>query len=181
MSSAPSHAPRPRRPPDIAALLGVWERGSVRYVLIGSVAAHAHDVDSGQAGDLDSAPALDLENLQRLAAVLREIEAGLDPDAPFGHWDAGQDGEQRWVVDASTSTLRAARSTWQLDRAAVSRFERLCTSRDGNFDSVPEVSGAYDTLMQCIVPRWQGATPCGSLWLIQVDELLATLTIPRRQ
>lgn len=168
----------PKRPPDIAALLGVLERHGVRYVLIGSVAALAYGVDIGQAGDLDITPAIEVENLRHVAAALREIEAGLDPDAPFGHWDTGPDGEQRWMEDAPTPMLRAARAAWQPDPANVSSFDSLFTSRYGNFDIVPEVSGTYDTLMKRAVPMlaW-GYT----IWVVHVDELLAALTIPRRR
>ncbi len=172
------HTPHPKRPPDVATLLGILERHSVRYVLTGSVAALAYGVDIGQAGDLDITPALDVENLRRLAAVLREIEAGLDPDAPFGHWGTSPDGEKRWVVDEPTPALRAERAAWQPDPADVSSFDCLFTTRYGAFDIVPEVSGTYDHLMKCAVPMlvW-GYT----IWVVHVDELLAALTIPRRQ
>lgn len=178
MPSDLQHVPHPKRPPDVAALLGVLERHDVRYVLTGSVAALAYGLDIGQAGDLDITPALDIANLRRLAAVLGEIEAGLDPDAPFGHWDTGPDGEQHWVIDAPTPTLRAARAAWQPDLADASSFDSLFTSLYGNFDIVPDLSGTYDTLMHRAVPlqAW-GYT----IWVVHVDDLLASLTIPRRQ
>lgn len=178
MPSDLHYVPYPKRPPDVAALLGVLERHGVRYVLTGSVAALAYGVDIGQAGDLDITPALEAENLRHLAAVLREIEAGLDPDAPFGHWDTGQDGEQHWIVDAPTPTLRAARAAWQPDPADVSSFDSLFTSCYGNFDIVPELSGTYDTLMQraVLLQAW-GYT----IWVAHVNDLLASLTVPRRQ
>jgi hypothetical protein len=173
-----SHAAHAKRPPDIAALLGVLERHGVRYVLTGSVAALAYGVDIGQAGDLDITPALDAANLRHLATVLREIEAGLDPDAPFGHWDTGPDGERHWIVDAPTPELRAARAAWQPDPTDASSFDSLFTSRYGNFDVVPEVSGTYDTLRKRAIPLqvW-GYT----VEVVHIDELLAALTVPRRQ
>ncbi len=178
MSSDLPRVPHQKQPPDIAALLGALHRHNVRYVLTGSVAALAYGVDIGQAGDLDITPALDAENLQRLATVLREIEAGLDPDAPFGHWDTGPDGEKQWIVDAPTPELRAERAAWRPDPAKVSSFDCLFTSRYGAFDIVPKVSGAYDTLMKRAVSmQMWGYT----FWVVHVDELLAAITIPRRQ
>lgn len=167
----------PGRPPDIAELLGVLDRHGVRYVLAGSVAALAYGVDIGQAGDLDIIPALDAENLSRVATALREIEAGLDPDAPFGHWETRPDGERKWVADAPTPELQAQRANWRPDPTDVSTFDSLFCSRLGNIDVVPEISGAYDTLTKRATPmRVWGV----DVWVIHIDELLATLTAPRR-
>ena len=129
---------RTSRPPDIPALLGVLARHGVRYVLAGSVPALAYGAEIGQAGDLDIIPALDHENLNRLAAVLREIEAGSDPDAPFGHWETRPDGEHAWVADAPTPALQAQRVSWSPDPTDVSAFDALFSSRLGNLDIVPE-------------------------------------------
>lgn len=176
MSTNVQH-PHPKRAPDIPALAGMLDRHGVRYVLTGSVAALAYGVDIGQAGDLDITPALDVENLTRLAAVLREIEAGLDPDAPFGHWEPRPDGEQQWLVDAPTPELEARRASWSPDPTDASSFDSLFTSRLGNFDVVPAVSGTYDTLMKraVLMQAWGYA-----VWIVHVDELLAALTVPRR-
>ena len=55
---------------------------------------------------------------------------------------------------------------WQGDRMAA-----------GNFDVVPEVSGTYDALMQRAIrlPAYGQA-----IWVAHVDDLLATVTVPRR-
>lgn len=177
MSSNLPRTPHPKRPPDIAALVSILDRHGVRYVLTGSVAALAYGADIGVPGDLDITPALDVENLSQLAAVLREIEAGLDPEAPFGHWETRADGERRWAVDEPTLQLRAERASWHPDPANVSSFDNLFTSRYGNFDVVPEVSGTCDTLMKraVLLHAWDHA-----VWVVHVDELLAALTVPRR-
>src|SRR2546423_1563471 len=99
----------PDRSPDIPEILGLLHKHGVRYVLTGSVAALAYGVDIGHAGDLDITPALDHENLSRLRDVLTEIEAGLDPDDPFGHWETQPDGERKWVADQATPELLAGR------------------------------------------------------------------------
>jgi hypothetical protein len=61
-----------------------------------------YGIDIGVPGDLDITPALDPENLARLAAALLEMEAMLDPDSPPGHWETQPDGERKWVVDQLT-------------------------------------------------------------------------------
>ncbi len=167
----------PSRMPDVPELLRVLERHGVRYVLVGSVAARVYGADIGQPGDLDITPALDAENLGHLAAALREIDAELDPDAPFGHWETRPDGERKWVVDASTPELRAQRASWSPDPMDSSTFDHLVHSRLGNFDVVPEVGGTYDTLMKRAVQMRAWGCP---VWVVHVDELLAALTVPRR-
>jgi hypothetical protein len=79
--SAPQHPPRP---PDIPQLLRLLGNHQVRYVLTGSVALQVYGIDIGAPGDLDITPALDPDNLARLAAALLEMEAVLDPYSPAG-------------------------------------------------------------------------------------------------
>ncbi|MGH2516875.1 MAG: hypothetical protein ACRDHP_14580 [Ktedonobacterales bacterium] len=167
----------PTSPPDIPALLGILHRHGIRYILICSVAALAYGASVAQVGDLDITPALDAENLIRLGRVLQEIEAGLDSDAPFGHWETRQDGERKWVVDAATPELHAQRIAWHLDPADASTVDSLFCSRLGNFDVVPEVSGTYETLMKRAVRlrAWGYVVS-----VAHVDDLVAALTMPRR-
>ncbi|MGZ3599566.1 MAG: hypothetical protein ACXWQ5_07595 [Ktedonobacterales bacterium] len=167
----------PKRPPEIPELLGALARHGVRYVLTGSVAALAYGVEIGQAGDLDITPALDEVNLSRLGALLRDIEASLDPDGPMGHWETLPDGEKKWRVDAPTRESRAQQASWSPDPADVSTFDHLFCTRLGNFDVVPEVSGTYETLMKraARMDAWGH-----DIWVVHVDELLAALTVPRR-
>lgn len=166
-----------KRPPEIAELLGALAEHGVRYVLTGSVAALAYGADIGQAGDLDITPALDEENLRHLGALLQDIEASLDPDAPMGHWETLPDGEKKWRADQPTPDLREEMADWTPDPADVSTFDHLFCSRLGNFDVVPELSGTYERLMKRAVSleAWGYA-----LWVVHVDELLAALTVPRR-
>ncbi len=171
------HTQHPNRPPDIPGLLGVLERHGVRYVLTGSVAALLYGVDIGKAGDLDITPALDDENLRRLGGALREIEAGLDPDAPFGHWETRPDGERKWITDAATPELHARRVNWSPEPRDLSTFDHQFCSRLGNLDIVPEVAGTFDMLWKraCHMQAYGCA-----VWVVHVDELLAALTVPRR-
>jgi hypothetical protein len=171
------HVLHPKRSPDIPALLGILDRLGVRYVLTGSVAALLYGVEIGPVGDLDITPARDPANLRRLGTALLEIEAGLDPADPFGHWEPQPDGEQKWVADEATPELQTKRANWHPDPRDVSTFDRLFHSRLGNFDIVPEVSGPYEALMKRAVPMnaWGYA-----IWVVHIDELLAALTVPRR-
>ena len=172
-----THAQHPKRPPDIPALLEMLDRFGVRYVLVGSVAALAYGVDIGQAGDLDVTPALDPENLSRLANFLEEIEAGLDPNGIVGHWEIQPDGERKWVADEAAPELRAQQANWRPDASDASTFDSLFCSRLGNFDIVPDLSGDYETLKKRAVfmDVWGHG-----VWVVHIDELLAALTVPRR-
>ncbi|HEX8600572.1 MAG TPA: hypothetical protein VF952_18915 [Chloroflexia bacterium] len=167
----------PKRPPDIPGLLGMLDSHGIRYVLTGSVAAMAYGADIGQVGDLDITPALDHENLGRLGTLLVEIEAALDPDDPFGHWELQPDGERKWVADEATPELKARRANWRPDPADVSTFDNSFRSRRGNFDVVPELSGTYEMLMKRAVRlnAWGY-----DIWVVHIDELLAAITVPRR-
>ena len=94
-----------REPPDVTTLLGVLHEAGVDYVVTGSTAAMLHGVELVP-GDLDITPALDVDNLTRLAGVLESIDARQDPSAPFGHWVRGDDGEQHWVQPARAGSDR---------------------------------------------------------------------------
>jgi hypothetical protein len=61
---------------DPAALLRVLARHRVRFVVIGGIAAIAHGFPL-PTEDVDVTPARDVENLERLAAALRELDARL--------------------------------------------------------------------------------------------------------
>lgn len=171
------HIQHRRRPPDIPQLLTVLQTHQVRYVLIGSVAAQVHGVDVGMPGDLDVTPALDIANMQRLAAMLRDIDAVLDIDEPAGHWNTQPDGERTWITDELTSEIIAARAAWFANPHNISTVDHLFLSQHGNFDVVPELAGTYEVLMQrAIAAQAFGHT----VWVAYIDDLLATLTIPRR-
>jgi hypothetical protein len=59
----------------------------------------------------------------------------------------------------------------------IATLDQSFHTRYGNFDVVPEVSGTYDALMQRAIrlPAYGQA-----IWVAHVDDLLATVTVPRR-
>ena len=62
-------------------ILAALEQHRVRYVLIGGIAALARGA-SLLTEDVDITPAPDLENLERLAAALRDLDARIRVDEP---------------------------------------------------------------------------------------------------
>ena len=99
-------SPRPRVPPpplDVEALLSALDRHGVDYVLIGGLAARLHGSPL-LTEDIDITPAVDQENLTRLAAALRELEARLrgaeDVDFPL-------DDRSLASAETLTTTTRA--------------------------------------------------------------------------
>jgi hypothetical protein len=160
-----------RGPPDVAALIAALESHGVRYVLTGSVAAQLYGV-ALEPGDLDITPALDRANLSRLAALLQAIDA--TPDGPPGHWEMQPNGERRWVADDPPRES----SVWRPDPDDIASFDHLFRSRHGRFDVVPAISGTYNELL----PRATAIEAFGrAIHVAHIDDLLATLTIPRRE
>jgi hypothetical protein len=131
-----------------------------------------------QPGDFDITPALDPDNLTRLAQVLLELEARLPDTEEVGHWEIQGDGEKKWVSRKATPAELQKRAAWQPVPEDMSTLDSLFYTRYGDFDIVPELAGRYETLMQRarrLMVRGQ------EVWVIHVDELLAALTVPRRQ
>jgi hypothetical protein len=153
----------PRQPPDVPALLSLLDEHGVRYVVTGSGAAMLHGVELVP-GDLDVTPALDHENLERLAGLLEAIRAQPDPEA-FGHW--GEDG--RWVRREPTPEELVAKP----DPADPDSFDHLYESDHGAFDVVPRLAGTYDELRT-------RAVELDGVWVESIADLLATTTVPRR-
>jgi hypothetical protein len=160
-----------KRAPDLPALLEVLDKAALRYVVTGSVAALLYGVEL-EPGDLDITPALDPDNLQKLVAILEEIEA--TPES-LGHWETKPDGEKKWVEEEVTPEVLAS---WQPDLDDVTTFDHLFFTRLGNFDVVPEIAGDYEVLRQ-------GAVRTNAfgyeVWIAHVDDVLAKLTVPRRE
>jgi hypothetical protein len=164
-----------REPPDVGALVGLLNDHGVRYLVTGSVAAMLHGV-ALEPGDLDITPARDRDNLERLATVLRLIDARQDPNAGFGEWQARPNREQRWVQRQPTPDDIAARTEWKPDPDDPGSFDHLLASRYGSIDVVPEVSGTYEYLMpRAVAIEAHGQT----VWVEGVDDLLAIFTVPR--
>ena len=158
-------------------MLDVLDRHGVLYVVTGSVAALLHGVPL-EPGDLDVTPALDRENLERLARALEELGARQHPDEPFGRWEADDDGERRWVQFEPTAADREERARWRPDPADVASFDHLLCTRHGALDVVPEIAGTYDDLRpRAVVIERDGRRVC----VESIADLLATLTVPRRQ
>lgn len=169
-------SPSKRRPPDLPALFRVLAEHRVAYVVTGSAAALLLGVDLTP-GDLDIVPGLDRANLTRLAAALATIDARPDPDGPFGDWQMGPDGEQRWIEREPRPGEREARLDWQPDPADPASFDHLLGTRFGALDVAPEVSGRYAEL----VGRAEPVRAFGlEILAASIADQLATLTVARR-
>ena len=156
----------PRRTPDIPALLHALERHDVRCIVVGSVVALLRGVELTP-GDLDVVPATDRENLERLAAALREVEAR--PPGPFGAWTRRDDGGWKWVARPTTEAELAA---WRPDPDDPASFDQLFTTKHGDLDVVPRVCGTYEELL----PRAERLRLAGADVLVaQLDEVLSRI------
>jgi len=114
---------KPESPLDAERILRTLAEHKVDYVLIGGLAVQTHG-HVRTTNDADLVPAPDPDNLQRLAAALRSLEAQvLNP------------GEEDTEIDAK-----------MLPRATIWQF----TSRDGGIDVIHEVPGgrSYDELSE---------------------------------
>ena len=166
-----------RERPQVGALFRLLAGNDVRYVVTGSVAVLLHGVRLDP-GDLDITPALDRDNLARLARTLQAIEARPDPDGPFGEWLEESAGEWRWVERQPAAGEVEARRAWRADPGDPASFDELLRSRLGALDVVPRVSGTYDEL----APRAVQIEAFGARLLVEsIADLLATLTVPRRE
>jgi hypothetical protein len=166
-----------RKKPDVEALLDILNEHRVEYVVTGSAAALLHGV-ALEPGDLDITPALDHENLARLRRALEAIHAHQYEDAGFGHWETSVAGEHRWVTDQATPERIAARANWSPNPRDPTTFDYLLASDFGSIDIVPQISGTYEQL----APRAATVVRAGhSVRVETVSDLLATLTVPRRE
>jgi hypothetical protein len=158
-------------PPLVEAILKTLDEMEVAFVITGSVAAQLYGVDL-QPADLDIVPATDTGNLDRLLRVLDVLEAR--PPGPFGEWMALANGEVKWTA---RPTAEEEIQAWTPRVDDVSSLDHCYRSRFGNFDIVPSVTGTYEVLKKRAVqiPAF-GCHP----WVAHIDELLARLTVPRR-
>jgi hypothetical protein len=159
--------------PDTKKLIAILERHGVRYVLGGSVAASVWGLQVDTPGDLDIIPQVALDNLSRLAIALGEMEAR--PLGPFGHWTVIANGEFRWVTHPTTEEEL---DQWRPNTKDLLSFDHLFTTKHGNFDVVPEIAGTFDVLNERAIAREVGSIV---LRVCHVDDLLARITIPRRE
>lgn len=158
-------------------MLAVLDRFSVQYVVTGSVAALLLGVHL-EPGDLDVTPASDLENLERLAQALADLEARQYPDEPFGRWTTEESGERRWVTFEPTETDRQARAAWQPDPLDLDSFDHLLWTRLGTLDVVPEIAGTYADLRKRAL---NVEVDERTVAVESIEDQLATLTVPRRE
>lgn len=165
-----------RVPPDIPALLRVLQHHSVSFVLVGSVAVEACGADVGVPGDLDVVPALDRDNLQRLAAAMRQLEALSWPVT--GRWETDDHGEVRWI-EYDTDDPRRGQRLPPPDPDDISTYDSLFSTIHGELDIVPRISGAYDDLHDRASPlRVHGVD---GIRVMSIEDLLVHLTVPRRK
>lgn len=165
------------QPPDVPRLLEALDLFDIRYVLIGSIAAQLYGIEV-QPGDLDITPALNRENLTHLARLLLGIEATLPDTEEIGRWEVQPNGERKWISRKATEKDRLERGAWLPDPDDLSTLDHLFHTRYGNFDVVPELTGDYETLMKRAIRMNAHGR---EVWTAHVDELLAALTIPRRE
>lgn len=166
-----------KSPPDIPCLINILAEYHIRYVIVGSVAAQLYGAEV-QPGDFDIVPAQDLDNLTHLAQLLQNLEATLPDTDDTGHWEVQADGEKKWVSRKITPQERIQRAEWVPIPEDISTFDSLFHTRCGDFDIVPNLSGDYQMLMQRArkIPYHEH-----EVWLLNIDELLAALTVPRRK
>lgn len=155
--------------PDLRGLLQVLDRHGVAFVVAGSVGALAHGAEAVEPADLDIVPATDEANLRRLGEALAELEAVAAVET--GAWEAGADGEHRWIDDG------VARHPRPLDPADPDTFDHAFTTRLGRLDVVPRIAGPYARLRE----RATRARIAGrEAWVAHPIDLLAGMTGPRR-
>ena len=109
--------------------------------------------------------------------MLEHLEAR--PGSASGRWAVQPNGERKWVSDKLTAgEVAAFREAWRPEPDDLSTLDHLFTTRHGNLDVVPELAGSYDvlkaraTLMQVFKRE---------VYVANIDDLLATLTVPRRE
>lgn len=117
---------RPADPPlDVERILAAFDRHEVAYLLVGGVAARTHGA-TYPTYDLDCVADRALENLERVAAALRDLNARLRVH--------GLDDEEaaRLPVDLTGQTLAHMEiSTWRTDAGDLDVLAHL-RGRDGN-------------------------------------------------
>ncbi len=153
---------------DLAGLLAALDRDGIRFVVVGSAAALAHGLDAAP-NDLDIVPDTSPENLRRLDALLRSLDAEAQPE--IGEWRVDSAGERVWVRDGVVRRIE------QRDPESPITFDHTYETRLGRLDIVPEVAGGYASLSErartCALAgrRVQVAHPL---------DVLAGMTRPRR-
>jgi hypothetical protein len=145
---------------DIRTILQTLNSGEVRFVVTGSVAALAYDVPV-QPNDLDIAPDLTAENLERLAGVLAD-------------WGAKPEHDPNWPDSLSPEEC----AVWTPHPASPGRLDTVLETPHGRLDVVPWRSGWYLDLLQRATEREiEGVR----VLVAHPDDLLATMRMNKEK
>ena len=91
---------------DAATILDALEEHNVQYLVIGGFAVELHDVAVPPTRDIDITPAPNQDNLARLAAALRGLNARFRVvDGPQGGVEIPDGMATEWLADMMTVTL----------------------------------------------------------------------------
>lgn len=165
-----------RVPPDVPALLRMLKAHSVEFVLVGSVAVEAWGVDVGVPGDLDIVPETDRRNLERLVNAIRELNARSWPVT--GRWVSGDGGEVMWE-EYGDNDPRRGQPLPDADPDHIETFDSLFSTRHGELDIVPRISGTFEELIdRAAVLTVHGVD---NVDVMSIEDLLVQLTVPRRK
>lgn len=145
---------------DVGGILRTLQAANVHFVLTGSVAALAHGVPV-QPGDLDIAPDLSADNLERLAGVL----AG---------WDAKPNHDPNWPESLSPEEC----AVWTPYPATPGRLDTVLETPLGRLDVVPWRSGWYLDLLPRAIEREVEGVP---VLVAHPDDLLATMRMNKEK
>jgi len=119
------------RPLDAGPILATLDRHHVEYVLIGGFAAQQHGA-TRPTQDIDITPASDADNLARLAAALRDLDARIRvAEAPDG-----------LPFDTSAEALRG-----------VNMFNLRCPHGDFDISFTPAGTDGYPDLIRSATAR----------------------------
>ena len=143
---------------DVRALLTELQDAGIRHVLTGSVAAAAYGVRVSPR-DLDIAPDTEPANLERLAALLRRVEARPrhHPNWPFSEAEC-----ERWTPEPPTEE----------------NLDHLLDTRLGPLDVVPWRSGRYEELVgRALTLEADGLR----VLVAHPDDLVAKMTFPKQR
>ncbi len=121
--------PTDRPPLNLPALLAALHSGRVRWILTGSTVLAVYGADLTP-NDIDVTPALDPENLSRLADVL----AGMDATVAF---------DPSWANGPGLDECRA----WSASPATEKNLDHLFVTTHGLVDVPPRLCGTYDDLI----------------------------------
>jgi hypothetical protein len=155
--------------PDLSALLYELDDHGVAFVVGGSVAAMAHGSPDVEPGDLDIVPAIDADNLRRLADAIAAL--GAEVPVETGEWQTDAAGDFTWVQDGIERQPRP------LDPDDPTTFDHSFATGHGRLDVVPVIAGSYADLRL----RAAHAVLAGhEVWLAHPADVLAGMTGPRR-